>query len=157
MDVVREETFGPVLAVVRFAGVDEAVRAVNASKYGLGASIWTRDLARAERLAERLDVGVVDVNNHAFTGAVPALPWSGTRATGHGVANSEWSLLTFCRPKAVVVDAGDAPEFFWMPFDRDLRELGELLADAQIGKVLGAVKIPLLMRRRLAHLKSFFR
>jgi acyl-CoA reductase-like NAD-dependent aldehyde dehydrogenase len=157
MEVVREETFGPVLAVVRVTGVDEAVRAVNGGKYGLGASIWTRDVPRAERLAERLDVGVVDINNHAFTGAIAAVPTSGTRATGHGIANSEWSLTTFCRPKAVTVDANDGPDMFWMPFDRDLRELGELLADAQIGKVLGAVKIPLLMRRRLAHIKSFFR
>ena len=43
-----------------------------------------------------------------------------------------------------------------MPFDRDMRELGELLADAQIGRLLGAVKIPLLMRRRLAHIRSLF-
>ena len=156
MDVVREETFGPVLAVIRFRGVDEAVRAVNAAKYGLGASIWTHDIPRAERLAERLEVGVVDINNHAFTGAIPALPWSGTRATGHGIANSEWSLTTFCRPKVIAVDTGEGPEAFWMPFDRDMRELGELLAGAQIGRLLGAVKIPLLMRRRLAHIRSFF-
>jgi acyl-CoA reductase-like NAD-dependent aldehyde dehydrogenase len=157
MDVVREETFGPVLAIVRFRGVDEAVCAVNAGKYGLGASIWTRDVPRAERLAEKLDVGIVDVNNHAFTGAIPALPWSGTRATGYGVANSEWSLTTFCHPKAIVVDEGTDPEFFWMPFDRDLLELGHTLADAQIGRILGAWKIPFLMRKRLQAIRKFFR
>jgi acyl-CoA reductase-like NAD-dependent aldehyde dehydrogenase len=156
MDVVREETFGPVLAIVRVHGADEAVRAVNAGKYGLGASIWSSDLPRAERLAERLEVGVVDINNHAFTGAVAALPWSGTRATGNSVANSEWSLLTFCRPKAIAVDSGDGPEPFWMPFDPDTRALGDLLADAQIGRILGAWKIPLLLRRRLPHIRSFF-
>jgi succinate-semialdehyde dehydrogenase/glutarate-semialdehyde dehydrogenase len=130
---------------------------VNAGKYGLGASIWTRDVPRAERLAEKLDVGIVDVNNHAFTGAIPALPWSGTRATGYGVANSEWSLPTFCRPKAIVVDEGTDPEFFWMPFDRDLFDLGDTLADAQIGRILGAWKIPLLMRKRLQAIRKFFR
>jgi acyl-CoA reductase-like NAD-dependent aldehyde dehydrogenase len=156
MDVVREETFGPVLAIVRFRGVDEAVREINAGKYGLGASIWTRDIARAERLAERLDVGIVDVNNHAFTGGIPALPWSGTRATGYGIANSEWSLTTFCRPKAIVVDEADGPDFFWIPFDRDFMTLAHTLADAQIGKVLGAWKIPLLMRKRIARIKKFF-
>ncbi len=156
MDVVHEETFGPVLAVVRVHGVDEAVRAVNAARYGLGASIWTGDVPRAERLAERLDVGVVDINNHAFAGAIAALPSSGTRATGHGIANSEWSLTTFCRPKVITIDSGDGPDPIWMPFDRDMRELGELLADAQIGRLLGAVKLPLLLRRRLAHIRSFF-
>ena len=128
MDVVREETFGPVLAVVRFLGVDEAIRGINASSYGLGASIWSADVARAERLSARLNVGVVNINNHGFTGAVAALPWTGTRATGLGVANSVWSLLTFCRPKTVVVDTSAGPEPFWMPFDATLRELGEALA-----------------------------
>src|SRR5262249_10234783 len=75
MEVVREESFGPILAVVRVDGASEAIRRTNAGRYGLGASIWTRDTARAERLAERIDVGVVTVNNHSMTGAIPDLPW----------------------------------------------------------------------------------
>jgi acyl-CoA reductase-like NAD-dependent aldehyde dehydrogenase len=157
MDVVREETFGPVLAVVRFLGVDEATRAINASSYGLGASIWSADVARAERLAARIHVGVVDINNHAFTNAVAALPWTGTRATGLGVANSVWSLLTFCRPKTVVVDTSVGPEPFWMPFDATLRELGDALAEAQLGRVLRAWKVPLLLRKRIQTIRAFFR
>ena len=65
-------------AVVRVPGAAEAVRQINEARYGLGASIWSQDVARAERLGERLEVGVVNVNNHAFSGAIPALPWSGT-------------------------------------------------------------------------------
>jgi acyl-CoA reductase-like NAD-dependent aldehyde dehydrogenase len=156
MDIVREETFGPVLAVVRIRGTEDAVRQINAGKYGLGASIWTRDEARARRIARRLEVGIVNINNHSFTGAVPALPWSGTRATGYGVANSEWSLLTFCRPKALVVDRNRDPDPYWMPFDRDLRDLGEALVHAQLGNVLGALSIPGLMRRRVRRISRFF-
>ena len=156
MDAVREETFGPVLAVVRFEGTDEAVRQINAGKYGLGASIWTSDIARAKRIASRLDVGIVNINNHSFTGVVPALPWSGTRATGYGVANSVWSLSTFCRPKALVVDRNRNPDPYWMPFDQNLRELGEALIHAQLGNVFKALSIPLLMRRRVRRIKSFF-
>jgi len=157
MDVVREETFGPVLAVVRVDGAADAVARVNAGKYGLGASIWSQDLDRAQRLAARLDVGVVTVNNHAFTGAIPALPWSGTRDTGFGVANSEHSLATFVRPKAIVVDTAAGVEMYWPPFDRDLLELGDILSDAQRGVVARAWKIPLLLRARLRTVADFFR
>ena len=156
MDVVREETFGPVLAVVRIDGAADAIHHVNGSRYGLGASIWTRDTERAQRIADKLDVGVVIVNNHAFTGAIPALPWSGTRDTGFGVANSEHSLATFTRPRTLVIDGADAPDFFWLPYDSTLAELGHLLADAQIGKILRAWKLPFLMRERVNRVKDFF-
>ena len=58
------------------------------------------------------------MNNHAFTGAIPALPWSGTRDTGFGVANGPEALATFVRP-AHHRRSPDAPEIFWMPYDDD--------------------------------------
>jgi acyl-CoA reductase-like NAD-dependent aldehyde dehydrogenase len=157
MAVVRDETFGPVLAVVRVDGPDEAIRAANRLRYGLGASIWTGDLARGQRLAERLDYGVVSVNNHSFTGAVPSLPWSGTRATGFGVANSALALSTFVRPRALVVDRRKDPELYWMPYDDGLLELGDVLADVQLSRLDRVWKLPALMRRRMRRLRDFFR
>jgi len=157
MRVVRDETFGPVLAVVRVAGAADAVRLTNESRYGLGASIWTRDIARAERLAGRLDVGVVTINNHAFSGAIPALPWSGTRETGFGVAGSALALGTYVRPRAVIVDRAAAPELFWMPYDQTLRQLGEALADLQLGRLLEALVLPTAIRRRAKTVRNFFK
>lgn len=157
MAVVRDETFGPVLAVVRVDGPDEGIRAANRLRYGLGASIWTRDLARGQRLAERLDYGVVSVNNHSFTGAIPSLPWSGTRATGFGVANSTLALSTFVRPRALVVDRRKDPELYWMPYDDGLVELGEVLADVQRNRFDRVWRLPALMRRRMRRLRDFFR
>jgi succinate-semialdehyde dehydrogenase/glutarate-semialdehyde dehydrogenase len=156
MAVVREETFGPVLAIVRIASTSEGIERANALEYGLGASIWTADTARAERLAERLQYGVVCINNHALTGAMPELPWSGTRATGTGIANGRHALSTFVRPRAVLVDESHSPEMFWMPYDEELVETGNLLAEAQLGRILGAWKLPLLLRRRVQTVKRFF-
>jgi len=157
MRVVRDETFGPVLAVIRVAGAAEAVRRTNESRYGLGASIWTRDIARAKRLAERLDVGTVTINNHAFSGAIPSLPWSGTRETGFGVANSAHSLSTFVRPRATVIDRAKSAEFFWMPYDKTLWDIGQIVADLQLGRIGGALRLPLAIRRRMKTVREFFR
>lgn len=156
MAVVRDETFGPVLAVVRVAGASDAIRAVNRSRYGLGASVWTQDHARGERLAARLEVGVTSVNNHSFTGAIPSLPWSGTRETGFGVANSRHALSTFVRTRVLTIDSSKDPDPYWMPYDGDLLEFGEAVADAQLFKLDNAWKIPLLVRRRLRAIRSFF-
>jgi acyl-CoA reductase-like NAD-dependent aldehyde dehydrogenase len=156
MLVVREETFGPVVAIVRVDGVEDAIRLTNDSQYGLTASIWSKDLARAERIAERLDVGTVTINNHSVTGAMTALPWSGTRSTGPGIANSSYALTLFCRPKSLLVDANKDPDPFWLPFDRNLYDLGDLLADAMTGKVGQAFRIPLLALQRTKTIKRFW-
>jgi acyl-CoA reductase-like NAD-dependent aldehyde dehydrogenase len=157
MKVVRDETFGPLLAIVRVAGAAEAIRRTNESRYGLGASIWSRDVARAERLAGRLNVGIVTINNHAFSGAIPQLPWSGTRETGFGVANSAHALSTFVRPRATIVDRSAAPEFFWMPYDETLSSIGNLLADLQMGRFGEVWRLPFAIRRRVKSVREFFR
>ena len=157
MSVVQDETFGPVLAIIRVEGAADAIREANASRYGLGASLWTSDLNRAERLAERLDVGVVTINNHSFSGAIPSLPWSGARETGFGIANGPASLATFVRPRATILDRSTGPELFWMPYDSTLWELGDIVADAQLGHVGRAWRLPLAIRKRMKTVREFFK
>lgn len=157
MDVVREETFGPVLAICRVEGPTEAIRRINRGRYGLTTSLWTQDLARAERLVDRLDCGVVTINNHAMTGAIPDLPWTGTKDTGFGVANSRHALSTFTRPRTLLIDDAKNPEPFWLPFDRSTWTLGDLLADAQLMRLERVWKLPLLLRERVKTVKRFFR
>ncbi len=156
MAVVRDETFGPVLAVVRVEGAADAVARANRGRYGLGVSIWTADIDRARRLADRLDVGVVTINNHALSGAMPDLPWSGTRDTGLGIANSHLALPTFVRPRTTVVDRSTALELYWLPYDRGVWEFGDVLCDLQRGVMDRAWRVPLLLRDRMRRLKAFF-
>ena len=156
MQVIQDETFGPVLAIVRVDGAADAIRQINASRYGLTASIWTTDFARAERLAQEINVGVVTINNHAMTGAMPSVPWSGTRDTGTGVANGAASLSAITRTKTVLVDSNSAPELYWMPYDRAMWELWHLLADAQLMKLSRIWKVPFLIKQRTDTIKKFF-
>ena len=139
MKVVRDETFGPVLAVIRVKDAEEGLRLANDSRYGLNGSVWTRDLARGEALARRMEVGVSLVNNHAFVGIVPELPWTGTKDTGFGVASSRHSYGTFVRRRSVLVDGSSKPDPWWMPGNADLTVFAETLAQRQLHGGLGVL------------------
>ena len=151
MAVVDQETFGPVLAVVRVPDADAAVAAANDSKYGLNGSVWTTNLALGETLARQLDVGIANVNNHSFAGIVPQIPWTGVKDTGHGVAASRHSYSTFVRPRTVLVDKNTAPDPFWFPANADLETLATAVRDLSMG-ALGAVfrLLPVLGKRTKA-------
>lgn len=155
MLVVSDETFGPVIAVVRVRDVDEAIRLANDSRYGLNASIWSKNIAAAEALAPRLQCGTIFINNHAISGAMPFAPWTGVKDTGYGVANSEVALHTFVRPRTIFVDTNKAPDPWWLPADALLVDMAERLALAQLGQIGAALKLPSIMghrKRRLLEL-----
>mgnify|MGYP001430232365 CR=1 FL=1 len=127
--LMRDETFGPVLPIALVDGPDEAVARANASRYGLTASVWTRDRRAAQSLARRLRAGVVTINNHAFTGAIPAAPWSGHGETGWGITGSPLALDMLTRPRFVLVDASRAKrELWWYPYTPALRTIATAMA-----------------------------
>jgi succinate-semialdehyde dehydrogenase/glutarate-semialdehyde dehydrogenase len=82
MPVFREETFGPVAAVIRARDAEHAIQLANASDYGLGGNLWTRDLTRARELARRLESGSVFING--MTASDPRLPFGGVKRSGYG-------------------------------------------------------------------------
>jgi aldehyde dehydrogenase (NAD+)/betaine-aldehyde dehydrogenase len=105
MRIVQEEIFGPVVSLLPFDDEEEAIEIANASEFGLSASVWTRDLARAHRVASRLDVSVVAVNGGG--GFDVESPWGGVKQSGFGREGAIESLLQYSRVKAVWIDLPD--------------------------------------------------
>jgi acyl-CoA reductase-like NAD-dependent aldehyde dehydrogenase len=99
MPVFAEETFGPVAALVSVRDAEEAVALANSSEYGLGASLWTRDVARAEALARRIDSGQVFVNG--MVASDPRLPFGGTKHSGYGRELSSFGIREFTNIKTI--------------------------------------------------------
>ena len=101
MRIAREEIFGPVLSVIRFGDEDEAIAIANDSDYGLAAGIWTRDLSRGHRVASRLDVGQVYVNEWQV--GVVETPFGGYKQSGYGREKGIEALLHYTQLKCVTV------------------------------------------------------
>ncbi|MGW4214411.1 aldehyde dehydrogenase family protein [Lentzea sp. NPDC004789] len=99
--VVREEIFGPVLTVQRFETEDEAVAMANGTSYGLAAGLQTENLARAHRVAARLQAGIVWVNDWAMLD--PAIPFGGVKDSGYGREYGPEALAAYTRTKSVVI------------------------------------------------------
>jgi len=104
MPAFKEETFGPVAAVVRVRDADEAVRVANDSAYGLGANLWTKDLALGERLARRIESGSVFVNG--MVASDPRLPFGGVKRSGYGRELSSYGIKEFVNIQTIWIGEG---------------------------------------------------
>lgn len=98
MEVMREESFGPVVGIMKVRDDDEAVTLMNDSPYGLTASIWTRDLERAAELGAQIETGTVYMNRCDYLD--PHLTWTGVKHTGRGAALSKYGFDALTQPKS---------------------------------------------------------
>jgi acyl-CoA reductase-like NAD-dependent aldehyde dehydrogenase len=153
--LLTEETFGPVLPIVVVADEDEAITKANASRFGLTASIWTKKTSRGHAIAKRLRAGVVTINNHAFTAAIPSAPWSGVGDSGYGVTNGPHALGELVRPRLVLEDRNAmSREVWWYPYTDTLRRLALAMAAAKggagiFGRIAAMLSLVVLLPRRL--------
>jgi acyl-CoA reductase-like NAD-dependent aldehyde dehydrogenase len=104
MAIAREETFGPVMTIVRVRDEDEAVRLANDCAYGLGSSVFTRDAARGERIAARISAGMTVVNDYGLAYMMQSAPFGGVRISGFGRINGREGLRACCNVKTIVSD-----------------------------------------------------
>jgi acyl-CoA reductase-like NAD-dependent aldehyde dehydrogenase len=123
MAIMREECFGPVAAICRVTDFDEGIKLANDSPFGLGASVFTTDLAEAHEAAERLEAGMVWVNNPLIDN--DALPFGGWKASGLGRELGRQGLDAFRRSKMVIIDHKPEIQGWWYPYpDSWFRDTG---------------------------------
>lgn len=99
--VVQEETFGPLLPIMKFHDTDEVIARANATRYGLGGSVWSADTDRAARLAQQLETGIAWVNHHL--GSDPLMPFGGVKESGVGRENALAGLQHYMEAQALSV------------------------------------------------------
>jgi acyl-CoA reductase-like NAD-dependent aldehyde dehydrogenase len=117
MDIVQEETFGPILPIIPFDSEEEAIQLANDSNYGLNASVWSSDLQKASRVASKLVTGNVVINDVIVSYANHRLPFGGVKDSGIGRYHGEAGLRIFCHEKSVMVDSGKRSfEVHWYPY-----------------------------------------
>jgi acyl-CoA reductase-like NAD-dependent aldehyde dehydrogenase len=103
MTCMTEETFGPTVPVMKVADAEEAVRLANDSPYGLAASVWTKDAARGEAVARRIESGVVCVNDAQLNYLALELPMGGWKASGLGTRHGAGGIRKYCRQQSLLV------------------------------------------------------
>lgn len=116
MGVMREETFGPVIPIMKVKDAEEALRLANDSRYGLSASILSRREFADSRLAERLEVGAVCINDSLVNFIIPDAPMSGTKNSGFGTRHGAEGIRKYCLQKTIVTHRfGPREEKPWYP------------------------------------------
>jgi len=139
MQIMREETFGPVLSVAAFADDSDAIRLANDSDFGLAASVWTRDTERGEAMARRIVAGTVMVNDTISCFGISEAPHGGVKASGIGRAHGRLGMEEMVRVK--YLDSDRLPgmkKVWWYGYGKSFARQMEGFVDMQFARRLGA-------------------
>ena len=124
MKVMQDETFGPVVGVMRFTDIDDAVRLANDSYLGLTGSVWSRDTRKAERIARRIKAGAITINDHLMSHGLAETSWGGFKQSGIGRTHGESGFNEFTQLQMIVHDIipGAKKQMWWHPFSKSVYE-----------------------------------
>jgi acyl-CoA reductase-like NAD-dependent aldehyde dehydrogenase len=120
MRIMREEIFGPVVPIIVVDSEDEAVALANDSEFGLGASVWTSDRSKGERVARELESGMVWINDHMFSHGACQCSWGGVKDSGLGRTHSKFGLYECVNVKLRVWEGSAVRDPWWHPYDETL-------------------------------------
>ncbi len=120
MRIMNEEIFGPVLPIMTVGSEQEAIELANDSEFGLGASVWTKDRDKGERIATQIESGMVWINDHSFSHGAMQCAWGGVKDSGLGRSHSKYGFFECVNIKQVAWEPGYTRDFWWQPYDRTL-------------------------------------
>jgi acyl-CoA reductase-like NAD-dependent aldehyde dehydrogenase len=146
-----EEIFGPVVTVEAFDGEDDAVRCANDTEFGLAASVWSRDLTKADRVARRIDAGMVWVNDFGYSFTIGQASWGGVKSSGFGRTASKHGLYGCVQIKYLDSDRGRLRPAWWFPYDEPTERALRSLLDVLYGTRPERVRAAWRARRDLVH------
>jgi succinate-semialdehyde dehydrogenase/glutarate-semialdehyde dehydrogenase len=120
MEMMQEETFGPVLPVMKFSTVEEAITLANDCTMALTSSVWTRNTQLGKEIALKIEAGVTAINDHLYTHALSETPWGGWKDSGLGRTHGAHGLAEMSHVKVVNWDIlpGVKRDLWWFPFDK---------------------------------------
>ena len=122
MIIMRDETFGPVVGVMRFNNYDEAINLANDSYLGLTGSVWSKDRNKGEKIAKQIKAGVVTINDHLMSHGLAETPWGGFKESGIGRTHGELGFDEMTQPLTIVKDILPfvKKNLWWHPYSKNL-------------------------------------
>ena len=156
MTGMRDETFGPTLPIATFRTEDEAIELANDTEFGLTASVWTRDLKKGKRMAEKIRAGTVTVNEVLYTHGIGQTPWGGFKNSGYGRTHGLEGLMELVAPQHVHVNRFTfLPDVWWFGYSKNAVETFKQMAKYfASGSFFKTLKLTPQMLKRIKELKS---
>ena len=147
MKIMKEESFGPVVGVMRYQTINEAISLANDSSMGLSASVWSNNRKKAERIGRQLLAGVITINDHLMTHGMPETPWGGFKESGIGRSHGKIGFEEMTQPQLIVQDLLPWIKRYpwWHPYSKDSYRsiqgiLKLLYADSLSAKLNGFIR-----------------